>query len=83
MLDGDCLAIIEVRYRRSTTFTHAALSVDSRKQRKIIRTAALFSARHRAFSARVMRFDVVAVEGTGTPAITWIKDAFRPNDAAF
>ena len=83
MLDGDCLAFIEVRYRRSTSFTHAALSVDSRKQRKIIRTAAFFSARHRAYSNHVMRFDVVAVEGTGTPAVTWIRDAFRPTDASF
>ena len=83
MLDGDCLAFIEVRFRRSTTFTQAALSVDSRKQRKIVRTAAIFSARHRTYSNHVMRFDVVAVEGTGTPAITWIRDAFRPTDATF
>lgn len=83
MLDGDCLAFIEVRYRRSTTFTPAALSVDSRKQRKIVRTAALFSARHRAYNSHVMRFDVVAVEGTDSPAVTWIRDAFRPTDASF
>jgi len=83
MLDGDCLTFIEVRYRRSTSFTQPALTVDSRKQRKIIRTAALFSARRRTFSNHVMRFDVVAVEGANTPTIKWIRDAFRPSDASF
>ena len=83
MLDRDCLTFIEVRYRRSSTFAEPALTVDTRKQRKIIRTAALFCARHRNYSNHVMRFDVVAVEGTNTPTVKWIRDAFRPTDASF
>ena len=81
MLDECCLVFVEVRCRRSTSFTKPGLTVDYRKQRKIIRTAALFGARNRAYSNHVMRFDVIAVEGEDPPNIQWIRDAFRPNDS--
>ena len=81
MLDGECLTFIEVRCRRSTHFTAPELTVDHRKQRKIIRTAALFGARNRTFANHVMRFDVVAIEGEDPPTIEWIRDAFRPDDS--
>ena len=80
MLDRDCLVFVEVRYRRSTSFARAGLTVDARKQRKLVRTAALFAARHRQLAQRMMRFDVVAVEGPDT--VCWIRDAFRPDDSA-
>jgi len=81
MLDERCLAFIEVRYRRSSSFTEPSLTVDHRKQRKIIRTAAMFAARNQRYASLTMRFDVVAVEGEDPPAIKWIRDAFRPNDS--
>ena len=80
MLDEDCLVFIEVRYRRSKGFTRPGLTVDAHKQRKLVRTAALFIAMHRRLARRVMRFDVVAIEGESTPQ--WIRDAFRPDDSA-
>jgi putative endonuclease len=79
MLDGECLVFVEVRYRRSTSFTRAGLTVDTRKQRKLVRTAALFAACHRRYACSIMRFDVVAVEGPGS--VHWIRDAFRPDDS--
>ncbi len=82
MLDEGCLVFVEVRCRRSASFTKPELTVDYRKQRKIIRTAALFGARNRAYSNHVMRFDVIAVAGQDPPDIQWIRDAFRPNDSA-
>ena len=82
MLDRACLVFIEVRYRRSTRFTEPGVTVDRHKQRKIIRTAARFAARHRSFADHVMRFDVVAIEGDDPPVLKWIRDAFRPNDSA-
>lgn len=82
MLDGDCLIFVEVRYRASAKFVAAGQTVDIRKQRKIIRTAALYIARNRRFSAHTVRFDVVAVEGLQRLAIEWIRDAFRPNDSS-
>ena len=81
MLHEECLAFIEVRYRASTRFSPASHTVDSHKQRKIIRTAAVFIARNRRFATRVMRFDVVAVEGATATHINWIIDAFRPNNS--
>lgn len=81
MLDGECLTFVEVRCRRSARFSAPAPTVDHRKQRKIIRTAALFGARNRKFANCVMRFDVVAIEGEDPPTVTWIRDAFRPNDS--
>lgn len=81
LLDGNCLTFVEVRCRRSAQFTEPGLTVDHRKQRKLVRTAALFAARHRAYAQHVMRFDVVAIEGDEFPTIRWIRDAFRPNDS--
>lgn len=81
MLDADCLTFIEVRFRESSTFMSPGHTVDLRKQRKIIRTAALFVAKNRRFAMHTMRFDVVAIEGPDARNINWIMDAFRPNDS--
>jgi putative endonuclease len=80
MLDGDSLVFIEVRYRRNASFTPPALTVDAQKQRKLVRTAALFAAMHRSLSRCVMRFDVVAIERGNR--VRWVRDAFRPDDSA-
>lgn len=81
MLDRACLAFVEVRYRASASFAQPGHTVDRSKQRKIIRTAAMFLARNRRFSAHTMRFDVIAIEGANNPRIDYIGDAFRPNDS--
>ena len=81
MLDEDCLVFIEVRFRSTSKFARACDTVDARKQRKIIRTAAMFVARNHRFGNAVMRFDVVAAEGPEEAIIDWIKDAFRPNNS--
>ena len=81
MLDQHCLTFIEVRYRRSSGFMKPVVTIDRHKQRKIIRTAAMFAARNRQFATLTMRFDVVVLEGDDPPSINWIRDAFRPNDS--
>ena len=80
MLDADALVFVEVRYRRSAAFTEPGLTVDTHKQRKLIRTAALFVAAHRHLASHEMRFDVVAIEER--KPVRWIRDAFRPDDSA-
>lgn len=82
MQDRACLAFIEVRSRRSTAFVTPGHTVDTRKQRKIIRTAAMFLSRERRFANVRVRFDVIAIEGSSVDSITWIRDAFRPDDSA-
>jgi len=81
MLDRSCLTFVEVRYRASAAFTAASHTVDYHKQRKIIRTAAMFVARNRQFSTATMRFDVIAIEGPGGESVDWVKDAFRPHNS--
>jgi len=81
MLDGDCIVFIEVRYRKSTRFLSPAITVDSRKQRKILRTAALFLSRHSHYANHTVRFDVVAITGDGERRVNWLRDAFRPMDS--
>ena len=80
MLDGDVLVFVEVRYRRSAAFAAPGLTVDARKQRKLIRTAALFASTQRHLATREMRFDVIAIEES--KPVCWIRDAFRPDDSA-
>lgn len=83
MQDGDCLVVIEVRYRNHRSFVAAGLTIDSRKQQKIIRTTALFLAWNERFASCPVRFDVVGIDADarGDTSIDWIRDAFRPADA--
>ena len=83
MRDENCLVFVEVRYRSSNRFSRAGLTVDIHKQRKIIRTAALFLAKRAQFANSIVRFDIVAVDADehDNKTIEWIKDAFRPADS--
>jgi putative endonuclease len=81
MLHGDCLTFVEVRYRKSTRFSAPALTVDRHKQRKIVRTAALFLAARPQYARLASRFDVVAITGGMDSTIEWLQDAFRPLDS--
>jgi putative endonuclease len=83
MRDGDCLVIVEVRFRSSKSFVTAGLTIDHRKQQKIIRSTALFLAWNEKFSASVVRFDVLGIDSDarGEMTVEWIRDAFRPGDA--
>ncbi len=82
MIDSGCLTFIEVRYRKSASFAPPSHTVDRNKQRKILRTAAMFIARNHRFSNYTMRFDVVAIEGFESTTVLWIKDAFRPDSSS-
>ncbi|MBY4676610.1 YraN family protein [Marinobacterium arenosum] len=77
MRDGRELVFIEVRQRRHDSFGGAALSVDHRKQLRLIKTASYYLQQHNCTDAPC-RFDVIAFEGkaaAGQPV--WYKDAFR------
>ena len=82
-LDDEELVFIEVRYRGPGSFSRAGVTVDTHKQRKLIRAAAQYTTRRQQFAMHVMRFDVVAidVDERGAVTIDWIKDAFRPTDS--
>lgn len=78
-LDGTCLTVIEVRQRARGRFGGALASVTPAKQRKIIRAARYLLQTSAQWRDRLMRFDVIGVEGLpeGAHEISWIKDAFR------
>jgi putative endonuclease len=83
MRDDSCLVVIEVRFRSHRSFVPAELTVDARKQSKIVRTAAMFLAWNERFASMPLRFDVVAIDADahGQTTIKWIRDAFRPANA--
>ncbi len=83
MQDGRCLVIVEVRFRGSNSFVAAGLTIDSRKQQKIIRTTAMFLAWNERFANSSVRFDVLGInaDAHGDTTIEWIKDAFRPTNS--
>lgn len=74
---GTRFIFVEVRLRTNKRFAPALETVDYRKQQKIIRTATRFLQEQRLFDKVTCRFDVVALDQTGTAApIQWIQNAF-------
>lgn len=74
---GTCFVFVEVRLRTNKRFAPAIETVDYRKQQKIIRTATRFLQEQRLFDKVACRFDVIALDQTGTaPPIQWIQNAF-------
>jgi putative endonuclease len=71
--DAHTLVVVEVRSRTSDRFGGAAASVDSRKQTKIRKAAALLIHARRDLPRLPVRFDVIAMKGN---QIEWIKQAF-------
>lgn len=83
MQDKEQLVFIEVRSRRHSHWGGAGLSVDLRKQKKLIKTASYFLSQQKSSNLPVCRFDVIAFEankdnGSGDSCPIWYKDAFRP-----
>jgi putative endonuclease len=62
-MDGEALAIVEVRYRASSRFGGAAASITSQKRGRIIRAARALLATKPALRRLAARFDVVEVSG--------------------
>ncbi|MFD1215319.1 MULTISPECIES: YraN family protein [Microbulbifer] len=76
--DGNTLVFVEVRFRRSNRFGGAGISVDQRKQRKLLATANSYL-QYRKLDCPC-RFDVIAIEQLGQAQenlhIQWIANAF-------
>ncbi len=73
MEDGEAVVFVEVRYRGRADYGGAAASVDAHKQRRLVRAARDYLARHEV-TARPARFDVAAIGPDGH--IDWIRGAF-------
>jgi len=71
--DGSTLVFVEVRFRRHRHFGGAGVTVDSRKQRKLLAAAETFLQQYRQDCP--CRFDVIAIDGSADN-IQWITNAF-------
>ena len=79
---GTTVVFIEVRYRSHSGFGGGATSIDRGKRRKLVHAAQLFLATHRQYADAPCRFDVIDASGDpAAPHITWLRDAFRADDA--
>lgn len=79
VMDGTCVAFVEVRFRKHTGWGGALESVDWRKQRKLIRAAELWLMRNPRHADSTCRFDLVTIDSNQQPnQCLWYKDAFRP-----
>ncbi len=79
-VDGDAIAIIEVRTRGRRSWAKALQTVDNKKRDRLRRAAKLLWARRFSKMPGVqrMRFDVVAVDlaDESAPTIDYIRAAF-------
>src|SRR5688572_427251 len=74
--DGDTVVFVEVRLKSSPECGVAAESVTPWKQRRVVRMAVDYIARHELHD-RPARFDVVAIDVVnGVPRVTVIPNAF-------
>lgn len=80
--DGGTVVFVEVRYRSHAGFGGGAMSIDAGKRRKLVHAAQLFLVAHRQYANAPCRFDVIEASGDpSAPHITWLRDAFRADDA--
>lgn len=81
--DGNTVVVfIEVRYRSHSGFGGGAMSIDRGKRRKLVHAAQSFLVAHRQYADAPCRFDVIEASGDpSAPQITWLRDAFRADDA--
>lgn len=70
---GAYLVFVEVKYRSGDSMGTALGAVDYRKQRRICRVADYYRVLHKIGSQRMIRYDVVAIQGD---KIQWIQNAF-------
>jgi len=78
MQDGETLVFVEVRARSRSRFMHAAETIDSQKQRRLIHAGRCYLRDNNLTERIICRFDVVLLSGEpGNQKAEWITDAFE------
>jgi putative endonuclease len=75
MRDAETLVFVEVRFRQSNDYGRALETVTASKQRKLLNTANRYLQMKKIDSA--CRFDVIALNGSGSTPVEWIKNAIQ------
>jgi putative endonuclease len=81
MRHREMLVFIEVRYRLNNNFMSPVVSINSRKQLKLVRTAQVYLKHHHLTDAVPCRIDVVGitpVSGHNSYHFDWITNAIQP-----
>lgn len=75
MRDNQTIVFVEVRYRKSQTYGHAAETVTYNKAKKLIRAANVWLMKNGlSVHSTDFRFDLVAIHQQGDK-VEWIKNA--------
>lgn len=79
MTQREVLVFVEVRYRLNSNFVSPVVSINNRKQRKLLRTVQVYLKHHRLTDAVPCRIDVVGItaEADGQYRFEWIVDAIQ------
>lgn len=73
-----CLAFVEVRFRKNNLYGGPLASIDWKKQRKLIRTAEYYLKVKPYYREYTCRFDVVGITiDNGLTKAEWIQNAFQ------
>jgi len=76
MCNGETLIFSQVRYRQSSRFDTPAETVNPAKQAKIRATAEHYLQQQRKWARSPCRFDILAIEGSDSPQVHWLQNAF-------
>jgi putative endonuclease len=81
MHDGDCLVIVEVRYRKNRKYGGSIASITHEKRRRIIRSSACLLQQFRRYRDYAVRIDVIGLTGNNqAPDVEWISNAFTADE---
>lgn len=72
----DFIVFVEVKTLPNGNSDLLAKVLDSRKQKRIIKTAKRFLAIHRQYSNSYIRFDVIVLDMPGLPPVYHVENAF-------
>lgn len=76
VLKCQILAFVEVKTLPNGSPEMLAAVLNSRKQEKIIKTAKCYLQKHRQYSNKIIRFDVLAIDVPGLEPVHHIVNAF-------
>lgn len=80
-IDGSTLVFVEVKYRTTSQFGSALLSLRPRQQRRIAQTASVFLTSRPGYTHWHCRFDLIAFDQREDHVqLTWLKAAFNGVD---